>query len=45
MNEHYRFNVDLPRFAYLTGRSLATFKRDFEKIYHTSLAAGCSKSA
>lgn len=36
MNEHYRFNVDLPRFAYLTGRSLATFKRDFEKIYHTS---------
>lgn len=36
MNEYYRFNVDLPRFAYLTGRSLATFKRDFEKIYHTS---------
>ena len=36
MNEHYRFNVDIPRFAYLTGRSLATFKRDFEKIYHTS---------
>jgi AraC family transcriptional regulator, exoenzyme S synthesis regulatory protein ExsA len=36
MNEHYRFNVDLNRFAYLTGRSLATFKRDFERIYHTS---------
>ncbi|RPD41440.1 helix-turn-helix domain-containing protein [Chitinophaga barathri] len=36
MNEHYRFNVDMTRFAYLTGRSLATFKRDFEKIYHTS---------
>ncbi|MBO9151269.1 helix-turn-helix domain-containing protein [Chitinophaga sp. GCM10012297] len=36
MNEHYRFNVDIARFAYLTGRSLATFKRDFEKIYHTS---------
>ena len=36
MNEHYRFNVDLYRFAYLTGRSLATFKRDFEKIYNTS---------
>jgi AraC-like DNA-binding protein len=26
----------LNRFAYLTGRSLATFKRDFEKIFHTS---------
>lgn len=36
MNEHYKFNVDLSRFAYLTGRSLATFKRDFEKIFHTS---------
>lgn len=36
MNEHYKFNVDISRFAYLTGRSLATFKRDFEKIYKTS---------
>jgi AraC-like DNA-binding protein len=36
MNEHYKFNVDLNRFAYLTGRSLATFKRDFEKIFNTS---------
>ncbi|GGI27631.1 AraC family transcriptional regulator [Pedobacter mendelii] len=36
MNEHYKFNVDINRFAYLTGRSLATFKRDFEKIYGTS---------
>lgn len=36
MNEHYKFNVRLERFAYLTGRSLATFKRDFEKIFHTS---------
>jgi AraC family transcriptional regulator, exoenzyme S synthesis regulatory protein ExsA len=36
MNEHYKYNVDLNRFAYLTGRSLATFKRDFEKIYNTS---------
>jgi AraC-like DNA-binding protein len=34
MNEHYHFNVDLPRFAYLTGRSLSTFKRDFEKTFH-----------
>ncbi len=36
MQQHYHFNVDLQRFAYLTGRSLATFKRDFEKIFHTS---------
>lgn len=36
MNEHFRFNVDINRFAYLTGRSLATFKRDFERIFHTS---------
>lgn len=36
MNLHYKFNVELSRFAYLTGRSLATFKRDFEKIYNTS---------
>ncbi|MES2108650.1 MAG: AraC family transcriptional regulator [Bacteroidota bacterium] len=36
MNEHYKFNVDISRFAYLTGRSLATFKRDFEKIFHIS---------
>jgi AraC-like DNA-binding protein len=36
MEEHYRFNVDINRFAYLTGRSLATFKRDFEKVFHTT---------
>ncbi len=36
MNKYYKFNVDLSRFAYLTGRSLATFKRDFEKIFHDS---------
>jgi len=36
MNAHYKFNVDISRFAYLTGRSLATFKRDFEKIYNMS---------
>ncbi|NCD68672.1 helix-turn-helix domain-containing protein [Mucilaginibacter agri] len=36
MSEHYKFNVDISRFAYLTGRSLATFKRDFEKTFHTS---------
>lgn len=36
MARHYRFNVGLDRFAYLTGRSLATFKRDFGRIFHTT---------
>ncbi len=36
MNEHYQYNGDLQHFAYLTGRSLSTFKRDFEKIFHTT---------
>jgi len=34
MNKNFHFNVDLNRFAYLTGRSLATFKRDFEKLFN-----------
>lgn len=34
MNRNYHFNVDLERFAFLTGRSLSTFKRDFEKTFH-----------
>lgn len=33
MSKNFHFNVNLDRFAYLTGRSLATFKRDFEKIF------------
>lgn len=36
MQQHYRFNVDTKRLAFLTGRSLATFKRDFQKVFHTS---------
>lgn len=36
MEEHYQYNGDLRHFAYLTGRSLSTFKRDFEKIYGTT---------
>lgn len=36
MIHNYHFNVSLERFAYLSGRSLATFKRDFQKIFHTS---------
>jgi len=34
MQQNYHFNVDLKRLAYLTGRSLSTFKRDFETIFH-----------
>ena len=36
MQTNFQFNVALSRFAYLSGRSLATFKRDFEKIFHSS---------
>ncbi len=36
MDQHYQYNGDLQHFAYLTGRSLSTFKRDFEKIYKTT---------
>ncbi|KFC19218.1 helix-turn-helix domain-containing protein [Chryseobacterium sp. FH1] len=36
MNQNFRYNVNLERFAYLTGRSLATFKRDFKKVFQTS---------
>ena len=36
MNQNFHFNVSMDRFAYMTGRSLATFKRDFEKIYGTT---------
>lgn len=36
MDKHYSFNIGLEHFAYLTGRSLATFKRDFRKIFPTS---------
>lgn len=36
MNRNFRFNVSMKRFSYLTGRSLAAFKRDFEKIFNNS---------
>jgi AraC family transcriptional regulator, exoenzyme S synthesis regulatory protein ExsA len=36
MLKNYSFNIPLERFAYLTGRSLATFKRDFQKVFHTA---------
>jgi AraC-like DNA-binding protein len=34
MNESFHFNVGLNRYAYLSGRSLPTFKRDFKKTFH-----------
>ena len=36
MNRNFKFNVTIERFAYLTGRSLSAFKRDFEKIYNST---------
>lgn len=33
MEKHYRFNMPLEKFAYLTGRSLSTFIRDFKKAF------------
>ena len=33
MLAHYTYHVPLRQFARLTGRSLATFKRDFQKIF------------
>ncbi|HEY9047587.1 MAG TPA: AraC family transcriptional regulator [Ohtaekwangia sp.] len=36
MNTHYRYNVGIDRFAFLTGRSLSGFKRDFEKLFNTT---------
>ncbi len=36
MEKNFRFNVAMSRFAYLTGRSLATFKRNFGKLFRQS---------
>ena len=36
MQKNFMFNIPISRFAYLTGRSLATFKRDFQKTFGTS---------
>ena len=34
MERNYKFNVSVERFAYLTGRSISAFKRDFKAIYN-----------
>ena len=33
MNRNFKFNVSVQRFAFLTGRSLSAFKRDFKTIF------------
>jgi len=38
IEEHYTSPVTVDDLAYLSGRSVASFKRDFESIYHTSPA-------
>lgn len=34
MEKNYTFNLNMEKFGYLTGRSLATFKRDFKKAFN-----------
>lgn len=36
MNQNFKYNTKVKSYAYLTGRSLATFKRDFQKVFNTS---------
>lgn len=36
MNQNYKYNIPLLSFAKLTGRSLSTFKRDFNRIFDTT---------
>jgi AraC-like DNA-binding protein len=36
MKKNFKYNVGLDKLAFLTGRSLASFKRDFEKIFKMS---------
>jgi AraC-like DNA-binding protein len=36
MRHNFRFNLAGKQLAYLTGRSLAAFKRDFKQLFHTS---------
>lgn len=36
MEQHFLYNLSLEKFAYLTGRSLTTFKKDFQKVFRTT---------
>ncbi len=33
MNRNYKFNFGIKRFAFLTGRSLSAFKREFKETF------------
>lgn len=36
MNHNFKFNVSMERFAFLTGRSLSSFKRDFRQTFEVT---------
>ncbi|MGN8070128.1 helix-turn-helix domain-containing protein, partial [Mucilaginibacter sp. 22184] len=36
MHRNYQFNVQISRLAYLTGRSLSAFKRDFKQVFNNT---------
>jgi len=36
MNKNFKFNVSIARFAFLTGRSLSAFKRDFKATFNNT---------
>jgi AraC-like DNA-binding protein len=36
MEKHFMFNMTMDKFGHLTGRSLNTFKRDFQKTFNTT---------
>lgn len=36
MERNYMFNMPIEKFSYLTGRSVATFGRDFKKVFNTT---------
>jgi AraC-like DNA-binding protein len=36
MEKNYMFNMPVERFAYLTGRSLTSFKRDFKRTFNST---------
>lgn len=36
MTRNFKFNVSIERFAFLTGRSLSAFKRDFKATFNTT---------
>jgi len=36
MQRHYMFNMTMEKYSYLTGRSVATFRRDFKKAFNTT---------